>query len=111
MRLCEAQLRNCQRGHIFKIKVIKVKKSMKSVHCKYNYIIMLQPRSAFQKLDFVQKICRASLPGKSAGQVCRASLPGKSAGQVCRASLPGKSHATKLKGMATIDLGYSTLDS
>jgi hypothetical protein len=36
------------------------------------------------------QVCRASLPGKSAGQVCRASLPGKSAGQDCRASLPGK---------------------
>jgi hypothetical protein len=34
------------------------------------------------------QLCRASLPGKSAGQVCRASLPGKSAGQVFRASLP-----------------------
>jgi hypothetical protein len=35
-------------------------------------------------------VCRAGLPGKTAGQYWRASLPGKSAGQVCRASLPGK---------------------
>jgi hypothetical protein len=44
------------------------------------------------------QVCRASLPGKSAGQVCRASLPGKSAGQVCRASLPGKSCRASLPG-------------
>jgi hypothetical protein len=33
------------------------------------------------------QVCRASLPGKSAGQVCRASLPGKAAGQGCRAKV------------------------
>jgi hypothetical protein len=45
------------------------------------------------------QVCRASLPGKSAGQLCRASLPGKSAGQVCRASLPGKSSGQVCRGM------------
>jgi hypothetical protein len=49
----------------------------------------LQLGRPFIKLVKLLEGCRASLPGKPAGQACRARLPGKAVGQGCRAKLPG----------------------